>query len=156
MLRWVRLWYRVQDHANRQVDHAASFFQRRLRHRTSRHAFEGQQLLLRVNERRRCRLHRSSGLRNGVQDQTIKGAILIAMFSPFAGTRCPRFAPVPCIFRSITPVLRALTWASSYSEETVVDRLVPSGLHIRALYVSHFGNCRQGPSTFPLIPFPRP
>jgi hypothetical protein len=27
---------------------------------------------------------------------------------------------------------------------------------IRALYVSHFGKCLQGPSTFPLIPSPRP
>jgi hypothetical protein len=38
----------------------------------------------------------------------------------------PRFAPVSCILRLVTPVLRALTWASPYSE----------GDHtVRALYV---------------------
>ncbi len=35
--------------------------------------------------------------------------------------RCPRFAPVPCIFRPVTLVLRALARASSYSEETAPD-----------------------------------
>jgi hypothetical protein len=34
--------------------------------------------------------------------------------SPNAG--CPRFVPVACIFRLVTPVLRALTWALPYSE----------------------------------------
>jgi hypothetical protein len=29
---------------------------------------------------------------------------------------CPRFAPVPWMFCLITPVLRALTWVSRYSE----------------------------------------
>jgi hypothetical protein len=38
---------------------------------------------------------------------------------------------------------------------TAIDRLAPSGPPVRALYVSHFGNRLQDPSTFPLISFPR-
>src|SRR5579859_5558944 len=37
------------------------------------------------------------------------------------------FAPVPCISRLVIPVLRTLTWASSYSDETAIDLLAPSG-----------------------------
>jgi hypothetical protein len=68
----------------------------------------------------------------------------------------PGSHPFSYIFGLVTPVLRALTWVSSYLEG---DRRGPS-LAIKptqfdAPYVSHFGNRLQGPFTFPLLSFPR-
>ena len=60
------------------------------------------------------------------------------------------FAPVLCIFRLVTPVLRALTWDSSYSEETAIDRLAPSGPHSSCTLRFPFREPSRGPIHFPL------
>ena len=76
--------------------------------------------------------------------------------------RWPRFAPVSCIFRLVTPVFRALTWDSPYSEETAPDvitigRLPPPRPHSSRTLRFPFREPSSGPIHFPLdlIPSPR-
>jgi len=60
------------------------------------------------------------------------------------------------IFKPVTPVLRALTWVSPYSEETAVDRPAPSGPHSSCTLRFPFRELSSGPIHFPLDLIPSP
>jgi hypothetical protein len=63
----------------------------------------------------------------------------------------PRFAPIPCIFRLVTPVLRALTGLGHIPKETA------AGPHSSRTLRFPFREPPSGPIHFPLdlIPSPR-
>ncbi len=98
-----------------------------------------------------------TGLRHGCRSELVQGKSMEAIgLLVTLEARYPRFAPVPQIFMLITPVLRVLAWASSYSEGD--RRRSPCAIGPTQFARSTFptsGTVFRAPSTFPLISSPR-
>jgi hypothetical protein len=96
-------------------------------------------------------------------EKAISSQLPDGTFPYFFEARWPRFAPVPCIFRLVTPVLRALTWVSPNSEGDsprchsyrAIDRLAPSGPGSPRPLRFPFRESSSGPIHFSLDLIPR-